>query len=152
MSLPLISKWPLFSHSQGVGWCGAAGGGQQARGGAGDAGQTSGGAQGKAEWAGEGTPAETGHRFGGPWEIDNVWGLGCAWRCHVLWCVCVCVCVCVCAALDQQKVSLEELAERRLEWSLRDKDRELQQELRYQVSQSVQTECCSVSFMGHCSG
>ena len=39
-----------------------------------------------------------------------------------------------CAALDQQKASLEQLAEKRLGWSLRDKEREMQQELDYQAS------------------
>ena len=37
-------------------------------------------------------------------------------------------------ALDKQKASLEKLAERRLEWRLRDKEREMQQELSYRVS------------------
>ena len=37
-------------------------------------------------------------------------------------------------ALDRQKVNLEKLAEGRLQWRLRDKEREMEQELSYRVS------------------
>ena len=50
----------------------------------------------------------------------------------------------MCSALEKQKAGLEELAERRLEWSLRGKEREMQQELSYQVS-GLYT--CTMSFM-----
>ena len=42
---------------------------------------------------------------------------------------------CACTALDRQKASLEEVAERTLDWRLRDKEREMQQELSYRVSE-----------------
>lgn len=38
------------------------------------------------------------------------------------------------SALERQRANLEEVAERRLTWSLRDKETEMQQELSYQVS------------------
>ena len=39
-------------------------------------------------------------------------------------------------ALERQKASLEEVAERTLDWRLRDKEREMQQELSYRVSEN----------------
>lgn len=40
-------------------------------------------------------------------------------------------------ALERQRANLEEVAERRLTWGLRDKEREMQQEISYQVSGCV---------------
>ena len=37
------------------------------------------------------------------------------------------------AALEKQKAALDELAEKKLEWALRNKEREMQQELGYEV-------------------
>ena len=45
-------------------------------------------------------------------------------------------CTCMYTALERQKASLEEVAERTLDWRLRDKEREMQQELSYRVSEN----------------
>lgn len=52
-------------------------------------------------------------------------------------------------ALERQRANLEEVAERKLTWSLRDKEREMQQELSYQVSGCVMyTATVAVGLLG----